>query len=160
MIGLIACSDKTTSAKDRSFAELMPIPFNEMNDEITLTLPNLPNEVYVPRLGDFIELAVNNRFNEVVVFPSDYGVGMYLYNSEDEQWAKIKNLANYYPTGNRQVSPKGDNTLGQILISAIPDLPITSNPVELRVVVIGTVYHDGVRTNKQVGAYIDITLQP
>jgi hypothetical protein len=160
LVSLMVFSGCINKSKENSFANLMPIPINNMNHEITLSLPIMEKGVYFPKLGDTLTLALYNNSKDLVKFPSDFGIRIYQYNNNDGDWTEIKNLGNYIPEGNRQVSPKGDNSFGQILISAFPDLPLTSDPIEIRVCVIGTIYHDGLSTNKLVGAYIDITLQP
>ena len=160
LMGLVACLGKNHQTKEDAFAKMMLIPIKDMNKEITLSLPVMEKGIYVPKLGDIIDLTLVNHSKELIVFPSDYGVRMYTYNDKDEIWIEINNLANYVPPGNRQVSPKGDGIPGQIIISAIPDLPISSYPVDLRVVVIGIIYQHGIATENQVGAYTDITLQP
>lgn len=131
-----------------------------MNDEVKLSLPGLERGFYKPKIGEFITLILNNPSNKIIVFPADYGLNMYLYNNEDQTWIQVKNLEKYSQEENKQVSPIGESSLNQILVSALPGLDTTSAPIDLRVVVIGTIYKDGIPTDKQVGAYTDITLQP
>lgn len=160
LISMVACSNKANRQKEDSFSKLLPISMSDMNDDIKLSLPGLGGGIDRLNIDEFITLELNNQTNEVVVFPADYGLKMYLYNYEDEKWIKVKNLAEYNPEGNPQVFPIGDSNLSKILISALPGLDTISDPIDLRVVVIGTIYHEGIPTDKQVGAYIDITLQP
>jgi hypothetical protein len=157
---LVACSSILNNPKEKSFAEIVPIPLNEMNSVLTLSIPVMEKGVYVPKQGDILTLALNNHSKDIIVFPSDYGINLYQYNNDVKNWIEIKNLGNYVPEGNRQISPRGGENLGQILIGALPDLPWESNPVEIRVVVIGTVSKDNKPTSEQVGAYTDVTLQP
>ena len=159
-MGLVACSGIAHNAKEDAFTQLSPLPINEMNEEITLSLPIMDKGIFVPKLGDDIILELKNNSNKLIKFPSDYGLKMYTYTEEGGVWIEIKNMIEYYPIGNRQVSPKGGDYLGYILISAFPTLPVTSNPTDLRIVITGTIYQDGTPTNKQVGAYLDITIQP
>ena len=160
LISLAACSNKASKQKENLFTKLLPISTGDMNDEIKLSLPGLERGFYKPKIGEFITLVLNNQSNKTIVFPADYGLKMYLYNDEDQEWIEVKNLEKYSPEENKQVSPIDEGSLSQLLVSALPGLDKTSNPIDLRVMVIGTIYKDGTPTDKQVGAYTDITLQP
>ena len=159
LISLVACSNKASKQKEDSFSKLLPIPLGDMNDEIKLSLPGLERGFYKPKIGEFITLVLNNQSNKIIVFAADYGLEMYMLN-ENQTWIEVKNLEKYSPEENKQVSPLGEGSLSQLLVSALPALDKTSNPIDLRVLVIGTIYKDGIPTDKQVGAYTDITLQP
>lgn len=160
LISLAACSNKVSKQKEDAFLKLIPIPMGDMNDEVKLSLPGLERGFYKPKIGEFITLELNNQSNKVIVFPADYGLKMYLYNNEDQTWIIVKNLEKYSPEENKQISPLGEGSLSQLLVSALPGLDKTLNPIDMRVVVIGTIYKDGTPTDKQVGAYTDITIQP
>jgi hypothetical protein len=160
IISLAACSNKAKQQKEDSFTKLLPIPTGDMNDEIKLSLPGLERGFYKPKIGEFITLVLNNQSNKIIVFPADYGLKMYLYNYEEQTWIEVKNLEKYSTEENNQVSPINEGSLSQILVSALPSLDTTSDPIDMRVMVIGTIYKDGIPTDKQVGAYMDITLQP
>jgi hypothetical protein len=160
LISLAACSNKESKQKEDSFTKLLPIPMGDMNDEIKLSLPGLERGFYKPKIGEFITLVLNNQSNKIIVFPPDYGLKMYLYNNEEQTWIEVKNLEKYSTEENKQVSPIDEGSLSQILVSALPSLDTTSDPIDMRVMVIGTIFKDGISTDKQVGAYTDITLQP
>ncbi len=160
LISLAACSNKASKQKEDSFTKLLPIPTGDMNDEIKLSLPGLERGFYKPKIGEFITLVLNNQSNKTIVFPADYGLKMYLYNNEKQTWIEVKNLEKYSTEEYKQVSPIDEGSLSQILVSALPSLDKTSDPIDMRVMVIGTIYKDGTPTDKQVGAYTDITLQP
>ena len=160
MLSLISCLGNKQSIREAAFARITPMQIEEMNDEMTLSIPKLNNEIQTPRFGELIALEVKNNSKDLIIFPSDYGLQMYTYDENKEMWTEIMNITEYYPVGNRQVSPKGEETLGRILITVRPDLPSTSNNTDLRIIIIGTIYHDGVSTDKRVGAYADITVQP
>jgi hypothetical protein len=130
LISLAACSNKASMQKEDAFSKLLPIPVGDMNDEVKLSLPGLERGFYEPKIGEFITLVLNNQSNNIIVFPTDYGLKMYLYNKEDQTWIEVKNLEKYSPEENKQVSPIGEGSLSQILASALPGLDKTSEPID------------------------------
>src|SRR3990170_4176891 len=95
-----------------------------------------------------------------IKFPGDYGVRIFRYDEDNDTWIAIENGAIYFPPGNTQVSPKGPDLPGVIGVGLWPILQNESQPIDIRVVVVGSVERDNVLTDEQVGAYIDLTLLP
>jgi hypothetical protein len=159
LLYLCSCTSSNLSEKDKSFSEFLSVPLNEMNKEIRFFIIEDDGQDKF-RIGDSVNLGLENKSRDRVVFPSDYGIRIYTYDQNYAKWTEVTNKENYYPPGNTQISPKGVDVPGIIVVTFLPDLPITSDAVELRVVIIGTVYKDDAPTDEEVGAYIDITLQP
>jgi len=157
---LVICSSCVNRKKENSFAKIIPVPIQNMNYEITLSLPIINNNAIVPKLGESITFEIDNHSKDLIKFPSNYGIKMFRYDAIGENWLEIKNITKYIPEGNRQVSPKGNDSLGYIITGAFPDLPLSSNPVDIRIVVLGTIYQNDIATNNLVGAYLDVTVQP
>lgn len=159
-IVLIPCLSGCASKKDSSFENLIPIALEDMNDQMTLSLPNLYDGVYEPKIGEIVTLALESHVDENIYFPSNYGVS--IYNYYDNQWVEVKNLLDgrYYPISNRQISPTNNDVVGRVLISFEPDISNQITPTDLRIVVIGTVTHPEQNSSETVGAYLDITLNP
>jgi hypothetical protein len=160
ILSMVICTSCVNRKKENSFAKIIPVPMQQMNHEITLSLPIINNTAFVPRLGERITFEIDNHSTDLIKFPSNYGIQMFQYDAIGENWIEIKNISQYIPEGSRQVSPKGDDSLGYIITGAFPDLPLNSNPVDIRIVVIGTIYQNDIATNKLVGAYLDVTVQP
>jgi hypothetical protein len=143
------------SRKEASFFKLMPL--SEMNTVIRFWRPR-PSEVF--NVGDSVDLTLENFSKDKIKFPTDYGVRIFSFNRSDGQWSEIVNGMKYFPPGNPQISPKGPDSPGVIGIGLWPLLENKGASIDLRVVVVGNVEKDGVLTEEQVGAYIDLTLQP
>jgi hypothetical protein len=152
---LAGCSITMSSKQEAAFKELFPNI--EMNSKIRFWDPKTANETF--RIGDSVDLTLENLTKDKIVFPGDYGVKIFTFNNTGS-WTDIPNRGKYFPPGNRQVSPKGDGMPGVIGIGLSPALTSKGKPIVIRVAVVGTVYHDNVPTDEQVGAYVDVTLQP
>jgi hypothetical protein len=157
---MVICSSCVNRKKENSFTKIIPVPIQNMNHEITLSLPIIDNNAIVPKLGKSITFQIDNHSKDLIKFPSNYGIKIFRYDAIGENWIEIENITKYIPEGNRQVSPKGVDSLGYIITGAFPDLPLNSNPVDIRIVVIGTIYQNDIATNKIIGAYLDVTVQP
>jgi len=149
------CQISKSSKQEGAFKELFPNI--EMNSKIRFWDPKAANESF--RVGDSVDLTLENLTTDKIVFPSDYGIKIYTFKTPGS-WTEIPNRGKYFPPGNPQVSPKGEGMPGVIGIGLSPALMSEGKPIVIRVAVVGTVYHDNVPTNEQVGAYVDVTLQP
>ena len=159
LLNLCSCTSSNLSEKDKSFSEYISVPLDEMNKKIRFFIIKDDGQDKF-RIGDSANLGLENKSRDRVVFPSDYGIRIYTYDQNYAKWTEVKNKAIYTPPGNTQISPKGTDTPGIIVVTFFPDIPMTWEAVKLRIVIIGTVYEDNLPTDEEAGAYIDITLQP
>jgi hypothetical protein len=152
---LTGCSITKPSKQEAAFKEFFPNI--EMNSKIRFWDPKIENEPF--KIGDPVFLTLENLTTDKVVFPSDYGIKIYNFG-DTGGWTEIPNTGIYGPKGSPQVSPKETDMPGITAIPLLPALTSKGKPIVIRVVVVGTVYHDNVPTDEQVGAYVDVTLQP
>jgi len=150
-----ACSELNLSKKEAAFTQLIQV--EEMNTKIEFWKLK-PTETY--KIGDSVDLTLENLSEYKIKFPGDYGVRIFRYDEDNDTWIAIENGAIYFPPGNTQVSPKGPDLPGVIGVGLWPILQNESQPIDIRVVVVGSVERDNVLTDEQVGAYIDLTLLP
>lgn len=151
-----SCEAQNQSGQDKDFLEMFPLV--EMNTKIQFWDPN--RMIQTPRIGETLNLSLENFSQYKIVFPSDFGLRIFTFNDQSMSWDEIGNNANYFPTGNRQISPKGTDLPGVILIGLQPTVLNEGKPVDVRVIVVGRVAQNGTPTNEQVGAWVDVTLQP
>lgn len=150
-----ACRGIRFSEQEVSFIQLISV--EEMNTKIRFwDLES--SEVF--KIGDSVHLSLENHSKEKVKFPTDYGVRIFTCSKVDKAWSEIKNGMKYLPSGSRHLSPKGTDSPGVIDIGLWPLLENEGNPIEIRVVVVGNVERNNVMTDEQVGAYLDLTLEP
>jgi hypothetical protein len=153
---LTGCQRIQDAKKDEVFSEMFPNV--EMNTAIQFWDTARSGGPF--KIGKSIDLVLDNFSPNKIVFPSDYGFKIYTYDENQKEWLEIKNKAIYFPAGNRQISPKGNDMPGVIAIGLAPALQPSEKPINIRVVVVGTVYVDEQPTSEEVGAYIDLELSP
>jgi hypothetical protein len=152
---LVACQKQSLSQKEVAFIQLAPV--KEWNATIKFWSPE-PTDLFT--IGDPVHLSLENFSEYKVIFPRDNGIKIYQYDEGQNTWLQIENKMRYIPPGNTQVSPKSTGLPGVIGIGLLPELRSEGKPIEIRVVVVGNLEKNNELTNEQVGAYIDITLQP
>lgn len=154
---VLACVRDTLPKKEREFIERVQIPVESLNEYVTLILPASGNSF---TLGDPILLNLVNRTFDTLTFPADYGASIYIYDEANKYWLEIDNLTVYAHVGNRQLSPIGKESTGEVTFSVYPDAIGIEQPVVVRVLVVGSMKQGDQPTSTPVGAYIDIPLSP
>ena len=156
ILGLLgtSCSSTALSPKDAAFNQI--ILLEGMNSKLEFIALDSKDDPY--KIETHIKLGLMNLSESRIIFPSDYGLQLFTFL--DERWEKIDNLTQYFPEGNRQISPMSPDTPGQTAIGFYPDLMNEGQPIQIRVVIQGILYEGETPTDVQAGAYIDIVLQP
>jgi hypothetical protein len=126
------------------------LPLESMNTQIK---PYVPPEANSFHIGDFVAVVIENHSLEPIVFLNDYGATIFS-RKNDSEWIKINNILDY-PEGNYVLYPQQEEPLGGILATVYPEIQ-SNKPINIRLVFIGKTQD----TLKDVGAYIDITLNP
>jgi hypothetical protein len=110
--------------------------------------------------GQTLTLTLENIASFEIRFSEENDV--YALVLENEKWNRLENSAIYIPAGvDRPLRPKGTDNPGVTAILLNPRLNNTKPvSVNVRVVVIGTIYDEGQSTGKKTGAYIDVKLNP
>jgi hypothetical protein len=144
-------------AKPAIPADAMPdigIPAEEMNTKLHLTAPNGWNSF---KIGDVIGLNVEGTSEDQIAFPPDYGARMFVY--QNGQWKEIANFMTY-PEGLIILSPRKGNVFNDGTADLAPIFTNTTNPVTLRIILVGSIYRDGKVTAEKTAGYIDVNLTP
>ncbi len=150
---------KKTSKKDEDFMKI--IGMQNFNSEIVLsTVREGTKEEEELKIGSVIFIAITNRSREVILFPKDYGIRIFSYAEDTNKWVEIRNLADYTPDQVFKLPPKDKKHTGGTGIGLWPEFPESKQAVNVRVAVIGKITKDGTPTEKKVGAFIDVTLEP
>src|SRR5574340_1109861 len=130
------------------------MPLTEMNNELHLSAPP---EINTFTFDDNLSVAMINSSDKPIILPKDFGV--HLFRSVDGKWEAVENRIEY-PFGEQRVYPRNGHPENVRLVTVAPFV-LTEQPVVIRVVVIGNYYDEVSRENgEQVGAYIDVTLNP
>lgn len=157
ILSLSSCSQEYISPKDKAFNEIIQI--RDINKSMVLEFWNV-DEINSLHIGSGVELVAINNSKNKIIFPADFGISILFFDRSTNKWIDIPNTMNYYPTGKRLLFPKTEDTEGFLGIGVFPEIIINSEPIELRIVVSGDTKNWIPFFNKQVGAYIDLTLQP
>jgi hypothetical protein len=144
----IALSMTACSAKARAFAYLVPI--GDMNGSIKLQLWN-PDDAGNLRIGNEISLSLSNVSYYDVSMPYDFGMYVLGFDKASGEWKDVP----YELLSNGGEIERGSDA---VKVQIRPQIESDSEPVEIRVVVTGDT--SSMTQSKQVGAYIDLTLQP
>jgi hypothetical protein len=154
-VAIVAAScQPALNSTDREglFDELFPI---EMNTRISLT--QVP-EFGEPRIGWAFSLLLENEADRPVWLGWDHNPREFLYSDDSDEWVEIRDSTLFSSEG--EVLPAQGARAPIILLPVAPYLEPGDTPVQVRVVVVGQIMADGVPTDEEVGAFIDITIYP
>ncbi len=165
VVNLAACWSKTPEA---AFTTM--ISTKNVNQVIELRPLPTSKQVFD---GKRIILLLANLSDQMVKFPADYGIRLFVFGEKENQWSEIPNLLKYeivVPEGQTLVENDYVDSQGRIKlhpfgspfekpesspISAKPDLDGVQRPFTLRIVVLGMI-GDNQSEEKKVAAYYDI----
>ena len=129
------------------------LPLEKMNDKLKLTAPR---ELSSFKIGDDLGLVLTNLSDETIVLPQDYGV--HIYQNVDNQWEAVENRIDY-GEGEKVMLAENHQPFRDAIVVVTP-LVFSDQPVKIRVVIVGQYQKSNGKMGDDVGAYIDITLQP
>ena len=151
----ISCIDKSTSRKEELFKRKVPI--ENINKKIRLS----PWEPKKPRIGEPIDLILDNKSSNIITFTRDYGLKIFTYEYDIEEWMTIENELIYTPNENILLFPKSINKYkSREIVDLSPVIHDKEKPIFIRIVVIGNVINNGEITAEQVAAFTDILVSP
>lgn len=147
----IGCQSETELPMDMPGVD---VSLDDANTQMELMAPEGWN-TFKP--GEHIVLAIkvisNNHIAVDCNLPSVY---LYL----DQKWAEIDDLSTCIGETTQIIPPTKDDYFSMGSVDILPDLPDPSQAVTLRILVIGNIVRDGVITDEQTTAYIDVELTP
>jgi hypothetical protein len=130
------------------------LPLKDMNSDLQLSAPQ---ELNTFKMSDNLRLILSNSSNNPIILPQDYGAQ--IFEKTAESWEILENRFDY-PPGEKGVNPRDDQPSREVVLVVHP-LVFSEQPVTVRIVVVGNYYDEASGTKgKQVGAFIDITLEP
>jgi len=165
------CRSDTPESKFEKYLQT-----ENVNNTIQLSIPPYLDQVQDSPEEIYLELS--NHSDDLIRFPTDYGIHLYLYNDQTKDWVEIENKTIYsygmknideessikqieqeggiplYPEG----SPFGKPSSTQIY--ADPALAGGQLPDKIRVLVVGTIFREDKATDEKVAAYYDFVIKP
>jgi len=103
--------------------------------------------------GELLGLELINISDKAIVFPGDFGVRVLTWGGV--KWTDVSNNS-FTGSQLHSLPTTSEYPLG-LIIETLPYVPGLSKPVEIRIIVVG---HIGDMDGEQVGAYIDVPLNP
>ena len=151
------CGSPPLSNKEQEFANIISIPYDDLNDMLRLTIPRGLDDF---KIGNSIDVELVNDSRDIILFSSDFGINLFTYDVTTDKWVEIKNLVEYLPVGDYELHPMSNDSLDGPVISVYPELQDFTQSITIRVLIVGEVIREGTPTNVFAGSYIDITLSP
>jgi len=143
---LSACHN---SAKD--FLPGISLPIENMNTSFVIVDDPVIGNSH--KNGEILTLVIRNLTDKTIVFPNDYNLNLFVF--QNQSWIPIQNRFLY--TGNNQLLPPSKVfPLGMVAV-AYPYIPNLVKSIDVRIVMIG---HYENSNAEEVGAYLDLILQP
>jgi hypothetical protein len=129
------------------------VPENEINHRMHLYAPK---EINTFKTNESIRIAAEGTSEDQIAF--NYS-DVKMFIGQDDQWKEVDNFAKQHPDLT-VLSPYKGSVFNTELIVLSPILPDPSQPVKLRIVIIGHVMSKGIITDEVTADYIDVELKP
>jgi len=130
------------------------ISIEDVNSQLRLSAPEGWNTF---QIGQGIGVAIENTSDHPIAVDCTQP-RVFLY--QEEQWVEIDNLSECMGEPIDIVPPTENDYLEIGSVGVLPDLPDPSQAVALRILVVGNIVQNGVVTEEQTAAFIDIILNP
>lgn len=132
------------------------IPAENLNVQVQVFAPKGWNTF---KINEPIELEIYVTGSEEIIFPPDFGIKTFLYDTGN--WVEIlETVPISYSHKDVVLQPYNGNLFLAGAARAFPILPRANNPTLLRIFVFGHLYRNGEATDEKVGAYVDVILRP
>jgi hypothetical protein len=150
VVMLVFTSCNTTAQETSETLPGINIPAERFNTAIKLL--DAPELLNSHKNGELLTFQIINLSNVPVVFPENYGVK--IFTKKDGAWIDVTN--NSYNAGDTFYLPTRDSYPLGDLVDTMPFIVGLASPITVRVIIIGHKEND----NEQVGAYVDVTINP
>ena len=151
-----SCSDIPVFEREQAFSQIFDI--NDVNSSIILEAnPYLANHSFQ---RPTFSVTLKNLSNEYLIFAFNYGIQIYHYDEDRDKWIVIADRLRYVSDHDKVIGPFDGEQPSLALVLFQPDLELFDYPFDIRVTVIGNVYLAESGMGRQVGAFIDLHLDP
>ena len=148
---------QTNCRVDRDFELISKLNLakRDINSDVVIYAPFGWNSQLI---GEPVSIMVENKGKEIIIFPNDYGIGVYI--QDDENWIELDLVETKYILGEISLKPAEKNPLYYGSTMFEPIVKDQSSQVKIRIVVVGWRFIGGIKTDQQVAAYTDMWLFP
>lgn len=127
----------------------------DVNSDIYIFAPNGWNSHLI---GEPISFMIEVIGNEQIIFSKDYGIEIFM--KDQDEWIEVDLVTTKYAKEDIILHPSDDTPRYSGSIMVIPILDTYLTPLEIRAIIFGYKFIDGVKTDQLVAAYTDIWLFP
>jgi hypothetical protein len=134
------------------------ISVDDLNTKISLDAPSGWNNF---KIDETITLSITNTSESVLVFDPNFGTRVFIY--EDNEWKETEDKIKNFYNDDIFIHPgagDSDPTRNMEATSVRPELGNLKKTITIRIFIVGNLYENNTKTNKQTGAYIDVLLKP
>jgi hypothetical protein len=103
--------------------------------------------------NDTLTLQLINLTDQTIDFPDNYGIKV--FTKDQGKWTEIQN--NFYNAGGTFTLPSAKQDPGGLPPTVLPYIPGLPSSTTIRVIIVGHVENND---SKQVGAYLDVVINP
>jgi hypothetical protein len=132
----------------------LSIPESMLNKDLRVAAPVALNDF---KKEDLITLDITLVTDNQIVTSPDFNAEMYIYDNSSKEWKRIENLVKYETPPDEIFMKQGDSDM----LTLFPDFsqfPASLNKV--LILVSGNIVENDQRTNKMIGTYIILDLEP
>jgi uncharacterized protein YcfL len=133
----------------------LSVPDSMLNKDLRITAPAIWNDF--KKEENSITLEITLVTSKQIITTPDFNTEIYLYDDTVKEWKKIENLGNYKTPPDEIILHQGDIKI----MPLSPDLSKTPDSQNrVLILVSGNVVENGSKTDKVIGAYIILHLEP
>lgn len=130
------------------------VPLDDMNKDLHLTAPQ---QIGSFKMREMQGLVLENFSETPIILPQDYGV--HIFQKTNGKWQLVENRFDY-PPSEKEVYPEDGQPFREVSFFIYPMI-FSEQPVDVRIVVEGNYFDEASgKKGKQVGAFIDLRLEP
>lgn len=154
-LAIISCSGILSFDKEAQFNKLISIP--EMNTKLRFEKPDPTMNTF--KIGDTLNLTVDNKSKDNIEFRIDSGLKILYYNNNSHTWENEANEGSYVPSDAHPIiEPETPGVPPGLDIPLTPEINTNLDNVTIRVVAIGQIIGADGKPGEKVASYIDVNL--
>ena len=128
-----------------------------LNDSLELQYVEDPE---APPWSNVVRFVLTNTSEESVAFGPDYGARVFVLTEDGKGWREVRNTMGYVGDGEILEPRQGPTSNWGTIVVAAPEDEVFARRSVVRIAVFGRIVEDGQVTDKVVGAYATLEIEP
>lgn len=151
---LALLSNVPSQAEDAFQAIFEGVP---LNDSLELQYVEDPE---APPWSNVVSFVLTNTSDESVAFGPDYGARVFVLTEDGKAWREVRNTMGYLGDGEILEPRQGPTSNWGTIIVVAPEDEVFAKRSVVRIAVFGRIVENGQVTDKVVGAYATLEIDP